>query len=158
GLLIWQDFMFACSMYPGDDAFLENVRREAVENLRRLRNHPSLALWAGNNENEAAWQGWGWQFKFHLGKDAQAAIELAYKRTFKELLPRVVAEADPGRFYTSSSPSANEPDVNANKQGWGDMHYWGVWHSEAPYTDYATHTGRFMSEYGFQSFPALDTV
>jgi beta-mannosidase len=158
GLLIWQDFMFACSMYPGDDAFLENVRREAVDNVRRLRNHPSLALWSGNNENEAAWQGWGWQWKFHLGKDAQAAIQRAYDRTFKEILPRVVAEEDPGRFYTSSSPSANEPGVPANKQGWGDMHYWGVWHAEAPYTDYATHTGRFMSEYGFQSFPTLDTV
>jgi beta-mannosidase len=158
GLLIWQDFMFACSMYPGDDAFLDNVRREAVDNVRRIRNHPSLALWSGNNENEAAWQGWGWQWKFHLGKDAQEAIGRAYDRTFKEILPRVVAEEDPGRFYTSSSPSANESGVPANKQGWGDMHYWGVWHAESPYSDYATHTGRFMSEYGFQSFPTLDTV
>ncbi len=158
GLLVFQDFMFACSMYPGDEAFLENVRREAVDNVRRLRNHPSLALWAGNNEIEAAWQGWGWQWKFKLGKDAQAEIERAYNRTFKEILPRVVAQEDPGRFYTSSSPSANEAGVAANKQGWGDMHYWGVWHSEAPYSEYSTHTGRFMSEYGFQSFPTLDTV
>src|SRR6185295_4163216 len=66
GLLIWQDFMFACSMYPGDAAFLDNVRAEATENVRRLRNHPSLALWAGNNEIEAAWAGWGWQAKFKL--------------------------------------------------------------------------------------------
>jgi beta-mannosidase len=158
GLLIWQDFMFACSMYPGDAAFFENVRREAIDNIRRLRNHPSLALWAGNNEIEAAWQGWGWQWKFHLGKDAQAVIESAYNRMFKELLPSVVAAEDPGRFYTSSSPSANEPGVPANKQGWGDSHYWGVWHAEAPYTAYADHTSRFMSEYGFQSFPTLETV
>jgi beta-mannosidase len=158
GILIWQDFMFACSMYPGDDAFLENVRREAVDNVRRLRNHASLALWAGNNEIEAAWQGWGWQWKFHLGKDAQAAIERAYDRVFKDILPKVVATEDAGRFYTSSSPSANEPGVKSNQLGWGDNHYWGVWHAEAPYTDYATHTSRFMSEYGFQSFPTLDTV
>ena len=158
GLLVWQDFMFACSMYPGDDAFVENVRREAVENVRRLRNHASLALWAGNNENEAAWQQWGWQWKFHLGKAAQATIERDYKRVFHEVLPRVVAEEDPGRFYTRSSPSANEDGVPPNKLGWGDNHYWGVWHAEAPYTDYASHTSRFMSEYGFQSFPTLDSV
>jgi beta-mannosidase len=158
GLLVWQDFMFACSMYPGDEAFVENVRGEAVENVRRLRNHPSLALWAGNNEIEAAWQQWGWQWKFHLGKAAQATIERDYKRVFHELLPRVVAEEDPGRFYTRSSPSADEDGVPPNKLGWGDNHYWGVWHAEAPYTDYATHTSRFMSEYGFQSFPTLDTV
>jgi beta-mannosidase len=158
GLLVWQDFMFACSMYPGDDAFLENVRREAVDNVRRLRNHASLALWSGNNEIEAAWAQWGWQWKFHLGKDAQAAIQRAYDRVFKEILPRVVADEDAGRFYTSSSPSANEPGVPPNKLGWGDNHYWGVWHAEAPYSDYATHTSRFMSEYGFQSFPTLDSV
>jgi beta-mannosidase len=158
GLLVWQDFMFACSMYPGDEAFIENVRREAVENVRRLRNHASLALWAGNNEIEAAWQQWGWQWKFHLGKSAQATIERDYKRVFHDVLPRVVAEEDPGRFYTRSSPSADEDGVPPNKLGWGDNHYWGVWHSEAPYTDYASHTSRFMSEYGFQSFPTLESV
>src|SRR5450432_3272317 len=158
GLLVWQDFMFACSMYPGDEAFVENVRREAAQNVRRLRNHPSLALWAGNNEIEAAWQQWGWQWKFHLGKAAQETILRDYKRIFHEVLPRVVADEDPGRFYTRSSPSADEDGVPPNKLGWGDNHYWGVWHAEAPYTDYSTHTSRFMSEYGFQSFPTLDTV
>jgi len=158
GLLVWQDFMFACSMYPGDDAFLENVRQEAIENVRRLRNHASLALWAGNNEIEAAWAQWGWQWKFHLGKAAQEQIDRAYKRVFDDVLPRVVAAEDPGRFYAPSTPSANEPGVPPNKLGWGDNHYWGVWHAEAPYTDYATHVSRFMSEYGFQSFPTLDSV
>src|SRR6202142_2848424 len=158
GLLVWQDFMFACSLYPGDDAFLENVSRAALDNVRRLRNHASLALWSGNNEIEAAWAQWGWQWKFHMGKAAQDAIQRAYDRVFKEILPRVVADEDAGRFYTSSSPSANEPGVSPNKLGWGDNHYWGVWHAEAPYSDYATHTSRFMSEYGFQSFPTLDSV
>ena len=158
GLLVWQDFMFACSMYPGDPAFIENVREEAIENVRRLRNHPSLALWAGNNEIEAAWQQWGWTFKFHLGKAAQTTIWNDYKRVFHEVLPRVVAAEDPGRFYTRSTPSANEDGVAPGKMGWGDMHYWGVWHAEAPYEAYAANISRFMSEYGFQSFPTLPSV
>jgi beta-mannosidase len=158
GILVWQDFMFACSMYPGDAPFVENVRQEAIENVRRLRNHASLALWAGNNENEAAWAGWGWPQKFNLDKTAQGKIARAYKKVFHEVLPQVVAENDPGRFYTRSSPSANDDNIPANKLGFGDMHYWGVWHAEAPYTDYAQNTSRFMSEYGFQSFPELGTV
>jgi beta-mannosidase len=158
GILVWQDFMFACSMYPGDAPFVENVRQEAIENVRRLRNHPSLALWAGNNEIEAAWQGWGWQEKFHLNQAAQDKIWHAYTKVFHEVLPKVVAENDPGRFYTRSSPSANDDKVPANKLGFGDMHYWGVWHAEAPYTDYGPNTSRFMSEYGFQSFPELASV
>jgi beta-mannosidase len=158
GLLVWQDFMFACSMYPGDAAFVENVRQEAIENVRRLRNHPSLALWAGNNEIEAAWQQWGWQWKFHLGKAAQQTIWRDYQRLFHEVLPRVVAAEDPGRFYTRSTPSANEDGVAPGKLGWGDAHYWGVWHAAAPYEAYAANVSRFMSEYGFQSFPTIDSV
>jgi len=158
GLLVWQDFMFACSMYPGDDAFVENVRQEAIENVRRLRNHASLALWAGNNENEAAWKSWGWQTKFSLPRKAQDTISRDYKRMFNEVLPSVIAAEDPGRFYTRSSPSANDDKVPANRLGWGDMHYWGVWHAEAPYEAYADNVSRFMSEYGFQSFPELASV
>jgi beta-mannosidase len=158
GLLVWQDFMFACSMYPGDPAFVENVRHEAIENVRRLRNHPSLALWAGNNEIEAAWKGWGWPAKFGLSKTAQDRIWRDYKQMFHQLLPSVVAAEDPGRFYTRSSPSANEERIAANKMGWGDMHYWGVWHAENPYEAYGDNISRFMSEYGFQSFPELPSV
>jgi beta-mannosidase len=160
GLLVWQDFMFACSMYPGDAGFVENVRHEAVENVRRLRNHPCLALWAGNNENEVAWRGWGWPAKFGLSRAAQATIERDYRTMFHEVLPAVVAAEDPGRFYTRSSPSANEERVPANQPGWGDMHYWGVWHAERPYEAYADpdNVSRFMSEYGFQSFPELASV
>jgi beta-mannosidase len=150
--------MFACSMYPGDEAFVENVRQEAIENVRRLRNHPSLALWAGNNENESAWRGWGWPQKFNLSRKAQDRIGADYRRMFHQLLPAVVAAEDPGRFYSRSSPSANEDDVPANRLGWGDMHYWGVWHSAAPYQSYADNISRFMSEYGFQSFPELGSV
>jgi len=158
GILVWQDFMFACSQYPGDAAFVADVEQEAVENVRRLRNHPCLALWAGNNEIEAAWQGWGWAFKFHLSRAVQDKLWADYKHLFHHLLPAVVAREDPGRFYTRSSPSANEDGVPANKLGWGDMHYWGVWHGEQPYARYADNVSRFMSEYGFQSFPEPSTV
>ncbi len=158
GLLVWQDFMFACSMYPSDEAFIENVRAEAVENVRRLRNHPSIALWAGNNEIEVAWKRWGWQLKFHLSDAAQEQIWNGYKRVFHELLPKIVADEDPGRFLTRSSPSANDDDNPRATLGYGDMHYWGVWHAEQPYTKYSENVSRFMSEYGFQSFPELATV
>jgi len=158
GLLVWQDFMFACSIYPGDEPFVESVRHEAIENVRRLRNHPSLTLWAGNNENEAAWKQWGWQIKFALNKKAQDRIWADYKRMFHEVLPAVVAAEDPGRFYTRSSPSANDDKVPPNKKNWGDMHFWGVWHAENPYEAYSDNISRFMSEYGFQSFPELASV
>ena len=158
GILVWQDFMFACSMYPGDDDFVENVRQEAIENVRRLRNHASLALWAGNNEIEGAWKRWGWQAKFGLSEEAQQKIWNDYKSVFHDLLPKIVAQHDPGRFYTRSSPSANDDEILPDTIGFGDMHYWGVWHAEKPYSSYAENVSRFMSEYGFQSFPDLATV
>ncbi len=158
GILVWQDFMFACSMYPGDDDFVDNVRQEAVENVRRLRNHPSVALWAGNNEIEVAWARWGWQAKFQLSAGAQEEILAGYRRVFHEVLPAVVAEHDPGRFYTRSSPSANDDRVVPDTVDFGDMHYWGVWHAEEPYKKYGDNVSRFMSEYGFQSFPEMETV
>ena len=158
GILVWQDFMFACSMYPGDEAFVENVRQEAIQNVRRLRRHPSLALWAGNNEIEAAWARWGWQEKFGLSESLQERIWSDYERIFHHLLPEIVAVHDPGRFYTRSSPSANDDQILPDTPGFGDMHYWGVWHAEKPYTTYAENVSRFMSEYGFQSFPERATV
>ncbi|MEO8177711.1 MAG: glycoside hydrolase family 2 protein [Deltaproteobacteria bacterium] len=156
GILVWQDFMFACSLYPSDPAFLANVREEAILAVRRLRNHASLALWAGNNENEWGWRDWGWRQKF--SPEQQAQIGAGYVRLFHELLPEIVNREDPGRFYTRSSPSANDDAIPANQLGSGDMHYWGVWHSQEPYEKYADNVSRFMSEYGFQSFPELSTI
>jgi beta-mannosidase len=158
GILVWQDFMFACSMYPGDEAFVENVRLEAIENVRRLRHHACLALWAGNNEIEVAWARWGWPQKFRLSAQTQETMLRDYRRLFHDVLARVVAEHDPGRFYTRSSPSANDDAVVPDTIGHGDMHYWGVWHSELPYEKYSDNISRFMSEYGFQSFPDERTV
>jgi beta-mannosidase len=164
GILIWQDFMFACSMYPGDAAFLENIRQEAIENVRRLRNHPSIALWVGNNEMDSAWQndvpdgGWGWKQKY---SDAQRAeMWKGYQAVFLDILPKVVAQHDAQRFYWPSSPQAawdRHADLSQMKQS-GDIHYWDVWWGQKPFADYRTHIGRFMSEYGFQSFPEFRTV
>ncbi|MEP6925553.1 MAG: glycoside hydrolase family 2 protein [Pyrinomonadaceae bacterium] len=151
GLLVWQDFMFACSMYPGDQAFLDNVRQEAVDNVKRLRNHPSIVIWVGNNEIETAWAHWGWKDKL------PAKLWEDYKKIFLGVLPEVVSKYDSGRAYWSSSPSSNFED-DADSQKIGDVHYWQVWHASAPFTEYEKQFPRFMSEYGFQSFPEIETV
>ncbi|MBX7172240.1 MAG: hypothetical protein K1X72_14840 [Pyrinomonadaceae bacterium] len=151
GVLIWQDFMFACSMYPGDKAFLENVRAEAIDNVKRLRNHPSIVIWVGNNEIESAWTHWGW--KEHLPN----FIWDDYLKLFTRLLPEVLDEYDPSRPYWQSSPSSNF-QADSDSQRIGDVHYWEVWHAEKPYKEYEKQFPRFMSEYGFQSFPELETV
>ncbi|MCA1614188.1 MAG: hypothetical protein LC800_08600, partial [Acidobacteria bacterium] len=151
GLMVWQDFMFACSMYPGDREFLENVRAEAVDNVRRLRKHPSVVLWCGNNEVETAWQHWGWK------QSLPASLWDDYLKIFHGVLPEVVAEHDPSRPYWPSSPSSNLED-NPDSQKIGDVHYWEVWHASKPFEFYERQFPRFMSEYGFQSFPLIETV
>jgi beta-mannosidase len=151
GILVWQDFMFACSMYPGDKEFLDNVRQEAIDNVKRLRNHPSLVIWVGNNEVETAWMHWGWK------QNLPAKLWDYYKAIFHDVLPKVCAELDPSRPYWPSSPSSNLED-DSDSQKIGDVHYWGVWHAALPFTDYEKQLPRFMSEYGFQSFPELKTV
>lgn len=160
GILIWQDFMFACSMYPGDKAFLDNVKREAIDNVKRLRNHPCIALWCGNNEINTAWNGWGWKPQFEK-ESPQIAQKLwhDYDTLFNVILKDVVENYtfDKQRFYWPSSPMAsfNEKAGNLNS---GDIHYWDVWHFGKPFKEYLNNVGRFMSEYGFQSFPELQTI
>ena len=169
GLLVWQDFMFACAMYPGDAAFLDNVREEAIDNVRRLRHHPCIALWVGNNEIDIAWQhdvasgGWGWKERYTPAQRAQ--LWEGYQSLFHRILPQVVAEHDPQRFYWPSSPLAAwdggalvaHADLRAPRQS-GDIHYWGVWWGRKPFASYRSEIGRFMSEYGFQSFPSLRSI
>ncbi len=163
GIMVWQDFMFACSMYPGDKEFLDNVRAEAIDNVIRLRNHPSIALWCGNNEMNTAWHyyskgGWGW--KDWYTKDQQDSIQEAYLNVFHKILPDVLDEKIVGVDYWPSSPQAGyEPDQHASYETTsGDMHYWGVWHGLHAFEDFDKYKSRFMSEYGFQSFPELTTV
>ena len=157
GILVWQDFMFACAMFPGDEAFLDNVKQEAIDNVKRLRNHPSIGLWCGNNEILAAWYDWGWKKKEEAkNKENADKIWQAYVDIFHKVLPGVVNEYDPQRSYWSSSPSSGT-GIKADMIN-GDDHYWGVWWGKEPFETYATHLPRFMSEYGFQSFPEIATV
>lgn len=157
GILIWQDFMFACAMFPGDQAFLDNVKAEAVDNIKRLRNHPCIALWCGNNEILGAWYQWGWK-KTAEAKSKEDADKIwkAYEDIFHHVLPEAVKAHDASRSYWSSSPSSGTGIVADMVNG--DEHYWGVWWGKEPFTTYATHIARFMSEYGFQSFPELKTI
>jgi beta-mannosidase len=157
GILVWQDFMFACAMLPGDEDFIENVRQEAIDNVKRLRNHPSIALWCGNNETLVAWYNWGWK-KAEEAKSQENADKIwqSYVDIFHETLPQVIEEFDPQRSYWSSSPSSGTGITTDLVNG--DEHYWGVWWGKEPFKNYATHLARFMSEYGFQSFPELSTV
>ncbi|WP_276354937.1 beta-mannosidase [Cohnella caldifontis] len=166
GIMVWQDFMFACSMYPGDEAFLDNVRQEAEDNLRRLRNHPSIALWCGNNEIDAAWSqydeegGWGWKKLY--AAERRKRIWADYEAVFHRVLPQAVERFAPGADYWPSSPlQALTGDVRqhaTNDSSHGDIHFWAVWHASEPFEKYNGNIGRFMSEYGFQSFPEYRTV
>ncbi len=156
GIMVWQDFMYACAMYPGDAAFFENAKQEAIENVKRLRHHPSIALWCGNNEINEAWHNWGWQIPFALQPKRRDAIWQSYKTLFMSILPSVVSENANGTKYWESSPSYSR--FNPKSESEGDSHYWGVWHDEEPFEQYEKRVPRFMSEYGFQSFPEWKTI
>jgi len=153
GILVWQDFMFACSLYPWNKEFLDNVRKEAVYNVKRLRNHPSIAIWCGNNEGRVAWESWGYQKSYGWTDEQKADIWGGYETLFKKLLPEVLAAEDTTRPYTHTSPLYKEP----YGQIAGDLHYWGVFHGNAPFSAYKDIPGRFSNEYGFQSPACYDT-
>ncbi|MFM1744244.1 MAG: hypothetical protein RLZZ630_181 [Bacteroidota bacterium] len=152
GIMVWQDFMSACSMVPGDVHFRDNFRQEAIEQVERLSFHPSVVLWCGNNENDEGWHNWGWQKQFKYSTADSATIWRDYKSLFHEILPSVIDSLDPGKPYWPSSPSKGWGRKESLTEG--DCHYWGVWWGMEPFEIYRTKTGRFMSEYGFQSVPA----
>ena len=183
GILVWQDFIFSCSIYPLDEkSFRKNVKAEVKQNVRRLRHRASLALWCGNNEMEWGWESWGWaehpledklpemvkQFPalgFLLDQVGERqlledwkVLQKAYKKFFYRTLPKWVDKLDSDTPYWTSSPSSDTPfeDVNGQKQG--DAHYWDVWHGRKPFTAYRDQFPRFMSEFGFQALPPLDTI
>ncbi|ASZ09524.1 glycoside hydrolase family 2 protein [Chitinophaga sp. MD30] len=156
GMLVWQDFMFACTPYPSGKTFLANVKEEAAYNITRLRNHPSLALWCGNNEVGVAINNWGWKEGYGYTNQQWERMLKGYEQLFRELLPQQVATLDSGRFYFHSSPISNWGKKEDFTKG--DNHYWGVWHGMEPFDAFRSHIPRFMSEYGFQSFPQLATV
>jgi beta-mannosidase len=154
GIMVWQDFMYACALYPGNGAFMKNAAAEAYENIVRIRKHPSVVLWCGNNENNEAWHNWGWQMNFT--EEQRTRLWSHYKLLFNEILPTYVSNYADGVPYWESSPSFGRANQKSLTEG--DAHDWGVWHDEAPFSRFETHVPRFMSEYGFQSFPEWSTI
>lgn len=156
GIMVWQDLMFAGGMYPGDDAFFANVKEEIKYQVNRLKHHPCIVLWCGNNEVDEAWHNWGWQGQFNLHGADSIKVWNDYTRLFRDSLRRWINEYDGRREYISTSP----------KNGWGhkesfteaDSHYWGLWWGLEDWEAFETKTGRFVSEYGMQSMPNMATV
>ncbi len=156
GILVWEDFMYAGTMYPYDEAFLENARIEAEEQVKRLASHPSLALWCGGNEISEGYYNWGWQKSLNWSEEDDQAIKAGYDQLFETILPDAVALYDGTRPYWPSSPSKGWGRPESLTEG--DVHYWGVWWGELPYEVYREKVGRFNSEYGYQSYPDYQTL
>ncbi len=154
GLLLWQDFMFSCATYPATPEFLAEVEAEVRHQVRRLQEHPSLALWCGNNENLGALT---WFPETRASRDRYL---VDYDRLNEGVIGRLVRELDPARAWWPSSPSAGPGDYSDNwhEDGKGDMHYWSVWHEGKPFEAYYEVTPRFCSEFGFQSLPSAEGV
>jgi beta-mannosidase len=155
GIMVWQDFMFACAMYPGDSAFTDNVVHEVTDNMKRLRNHPCIALWCGNNEIDEGWNNWGWQKEYEYNAKDSAKIWSDYKNLFEKVLPNIVKEND-NRSYVPSSPMHGWGRIESLREG--DSHYWGIWWGGEFFEIYERKVGRFMSEYGFQGMPSLSSI
>lgn len=153
GILVWQDFMFACAMYPGDAAFLENIQQEAQEQVKRLRNYSSIALWCGNNESSEGWHRWGWQEG--RSEDEKSEIWRDYLRVFDSILPQTVADFSEVPYW-ETSPKFGRGDVRYTSEG--DAHDWWIWHDGQPFENLVNRVPRFMSEFGFQSFPHHKTL
>lgn len=150
GLVVWQDFMFGCAIYEMNEAFTDTIRHEVIDNVKRIRHHASLGLWCGNNEMEWGWSDW------EIPKTPQLRTD--YIKQFEILLADLVKQHDPQRFYWPSSPSSGGHFDRPNDENRGDVHYWEVWHSLKPFTEYRKFHFRFCSEFGFQSFPSIKTV
>ncbi len=153
-IMVWQDFMFAGTLYPGDESFIENVKKEAIEQVVRLRRHPCIVLWCGNNEVKNGWEDWGWQANYTPEQRETLDHDMHY--LFDTLLANIVKEYGAGVSYIPTSPlwGWGHPECCTE----GDSHYWGVWWGELPFEMWYQKTGRFMSEYGFQSYPDLRTL
>lgn len=154
GLLVWQDFMFSCALYPGSPEFLAEVEPEIRHQVKRLRDHASLALWCGNNENVGALS---WFDEPRKNRDRYL---LDYDRLNEGVVGRITRELDPGRVFWPSSPCGGPGDFSDcwHTDNRGDMHFWKVWHDGKPFEEYLTIKPRFCSEFGYQSFPSLETI
>lgn len=156
GILVWQDFIFACTTYPSDPNFQRRVAEEAEYNIKRLRSHASLAMWCGNNEIYEGMRYWGWNKKYEDPAIWEEMKE-GYNKLFHQLLPAIVKEYDANRFYMHGSPyEANWGRPHSWKIA--DSHNWGTWYGQKPFESLDTELPRFMSEYGFQAFPEMKTI
>ncbi len=150
GLIVWQDFMFACAVYPLTPEFEANVTAEIRDNVRRIRHHACLGLWCGNNEMEMFLADNQW-----VRKPLQKTEYLIMN---ERIIPELLRQYDPDTFYWPSSPSSGGDFDSPNDPDRGDVHYWEVWHGGLPFTDYRNYYFRYLSEFGFQSFPAVKTI
>ncbi len=150
GLIVWQDFMYACASYELDDAFEANIIQETIDNVRRIRHHACLGLWCGNNEMETQTLDGAWK--------PSAKQRYDYIKLYEYIIPKILKEEDPAAFYWPSSPSSGGNFDNPWDENRGDAHYWEVWHGNRPFTEYRKYRFRYLSEFGFQSFPSLKTV
>lgn len=150
GLVVWQDFMFACASYELDDNLEANIRQEIADNVKRIRHHACLGLWCGNNEMELQILEGVW--------NSSPKQKYDYIKIFEYIIPQVLKETDPNTFYWPSSPSSGGNYDNPADEDQGDTHYWDVWHGNKPITEYRKFYFRYLSEFGFQSFPGLKTV
>ncbi|MBC7936156.1 MAG: glycoside hydrolase family 2 protein [Rhizobacter sp.] len=156
-IMVWQDFMFAGGMYPGDKDFFSNVKAEVKYQLTRLKKFNCIVLWCGNNEIDEAWHHWGWQQQFNLHRADSARLWNDYTRLFRDSLKTWVKEFDnKDRPYVSTSPQYGWGNPLSYKNG--DSHYWGLWWGLEGWEKFKTHTGRFISEWGMQAMPDYSTV
>ncbi len=153
GILVWQDFMFSCALYPSNAEFLENVEKEITHQVKRLKDHPCIAIWCGDNEDLGALN---WFAVSMLNRERYLTDYIKLNTTIR----KVVKKEDPDRKWWPSSPCAGDDDYSDNwhDDSKGDMHYWSVWHEGKPFEAYYEVIPRFCSEFGFQSFPSLETV
>lgn len=156
GIYVWQDFMFAGTMVPGDDAFFDNVREEVKYQVRRLRHHKSIVIWCGNNEIDEAYHNWGWQKQFRISEKDSEKLWNDYKRLFRDSIPKWVKEVDDSRPYVSTSPRYGWGRAQSLTEG--DSHYWGTWWGGQDFEIFEEKTGRFISEYGMQAMPNYSTI
>lgn len=157
GFILWEDFMFACSAYRLTPELESTVKAEIYDNVKRMRNHACIGLWCGNNEIESAWEGWG------LPEDPESKAD--YVRLFEEIIPSILKETDPERFYWPSSPSSGGNQYGENgvfHKTWlndtGNQHYWDIWHNFKPLEEFRKYRFSFCSEYGFEALPSIKTV
>jgi len=159
GIMIWQDFMFGGAIVPADPAFDENARQEAIEQVKRLRDHPSIVLWCGNNEVQADWESWDatLAFKQTISPDERERLWSSQLKLFGDVLRGVVARYAPEVPYWATSPGVDLEGPSGQMND-GDLHFWRVWGGSAPVETYLDTTPRFMSEYGLQSYPGMRTI